>query len=142
MISALLAIPDLSPLLSSLWFWTSCQIFVYLNIFCCTSSFLTLHCLAAVKFFALLVDSTSMRILLFQSDPGIFVSITSITTGICFVTCINFTSKAEGCFISKQNYTGALICVSCLHRTSSIRTYGWKTFWLSPDSSCQYCSVY
>lgn len=104
--------------------------------------FVTLHRLAAEKFFALLVDLTSTPILLFHSDPGIFVSITGITTGIRFVTCINFTSKAEGCIISKRNVTGVLIHVSCLHRTTSIQTHGWKTFWLSADPSCQYCSAY
>lgn len=117
------------------------RFFVYLNILCCTSSFPTFHHLAAKKFFALLVNSTSTPIPLFHSDTGIFFSITSITAGICFVTCINFTIKAEGCIIRKQNLTGVLIHVSCLHRTTSIQTHGWKTFWLSPDSSFQYCSA-
>ena len=105
------------------------------------SSFFTLHHVAAEKFFALPVDSTSMPIL-FQSDPGIFVSITSITTGICLVTCINFIDKTVGCVSSKQNFTSVLIHVSCLHRTTSVWTSGWKTFFLSLDSSCQYCSAY
>lgn len=105
------------------------------------SSFLTLHHLAAEKFFALPVDSTSMPIL-FQSDPGIFVSNTSITTGICLVTCINFINKAEGCVSIKQNFTGVLIHVPCLHQTTRVWTSGWKTFFLSLDASCEYCNAY